>query len=351
MPARVVNFGSINIDYVYAVAHFLRGGETLAASSRAVHAGGKGLNQSTALAHAGLDVAHAGMIGGDGVFLKGFLEAEGVDVSRIAVSDIYPTGHTVIQVAPDGENSILYFAGANKALSSNYIDEVLADFGSGDFLVLQNETNAVGEIIEKAARKGLKTVFSPAPYDASVQALDLSTLYALILNRTEACGILGLDDGTSDAGGQALSAEAMLTALAKKCPNTIVIVTLGSAGAAYRLPDGEIRRVPVFEVPEVVDTTGAGDTFTGFAVRALARYAENCAGGAGPFEPDAEFFLDMHAAAEAAALSVMKPGAAESIPRWSDLRFPAAAREALLSGKPLEAVLPIGAESAKTARR
>lgn len=118
-------------------------------------------------------------------------------------------------------------------------------------------------------------------------------------------------------------------------------MTLGSDGAAYRLPEGDIRRVPVFEVPEVVDTTGAGDTFTGFAVRALARYAQNCAGSESPFEPDAEFFLDMHAAAEAAALSVMKPGAAESIPRWSDLSFPAAAREALLSGKPIEAILPI----------
>lgn len=340
MTARVVNFGSINIDYVYAVPHFLRGGETLAAASRAVHVGGKGLNQSTALSHAGLEVVHAGAIGGDGAFLKGFLEAEGVDVSRISVSDVYPSGHTVIQVAPDGENSILYFAGANKALDDEYIDKVLADFGPGDFLVLQNETNAVASIIEKGVRKGLKVIFNPAPYDASVEALDLSKLYALILNRTEAAGLLGIDDGTCEAQDKVPTAEAVFSALEKKLPETILIVTLGAEGAAYKLPGRPMRRVPVFEVPQVVDTTGAGDTFAGFAVRALAQYEENLAAAESPFEPEAEFLLDMYAASEAAALSVMKPGAAESIPWWTDLSFPQSAREAILAGKTLDAVLP-----------
>ena len=147
MP-RVFNFGSLNIDYVYKAPHFVRGGETLAASERTIHAGGKGLNQSIALARAGLDVAHVGVIGEDGKFLKDMLEREGVDVSRIRVDKKKPTGHTVIQVTPSGENAILYFAGANKALKPAYVRKVLDELEVNDLVMLQNETSAVKDIIK-----------------------------------------------------------------------------------------------------------------------------------------------------------------------------------------------------------
>lgn len=130
--ARVINLGSINIDYVYQVPHFVRPGETLAATARAVHMGGKGLNQTVAMARAGLAVAHAGRVGPDGGLLKEFLEAEGVDVSAIETDPSTPSGHTVIQVTPEAENSILYFPGTNAGITPAFLERAFASSNPGD---------------------------------------------------------------------------------------------------------------------------------------------------------------------------------------------------------------------------
>ena len=114
---KVLNIGSLNIDLVNRVDHIVRPGETAPVLSFARFAGGKGLNQSVALARAGAKVLHAGAIGADGLFLKELLESEGVDCSGVAVLNDVPTGYALIQVAKDGENAILVNGGANHAVT------------------------------------------------------------------------------------------------------------------------------------------------------------------------------------------------------------------------------------------
>ena len=106
MAARVLSFGSLNIDYVYQVDHIITPGETLDTTGLALHCGGKGLNQSVALARAGADVAHAGIVGADGQMLVEACRDAGVDVSRIKVGE-GRSGHTIIQVDASGQNCIL----------------------------------------------------------------------------------------------------------------------------------------------------------------------------------------------------------------------------------------------------
>ena len=351
MP-RVFNFGSLNIDYVYKAPHFVRGGETLAASERTIHAGGKGLNQSIALARAGLDVAHVGVIGEDGEFLKDMLEREGVDVSRIRVDKKKPTGHTVIQVTPSGENAILYFAGANKALKPAYVRKVLDELEADDLVMLQNETSAVKDIIKTSVEKGLRVIFNPAPFDPSVNKLPLDHLYALFVNVTEACGILGIDPAVYVQ--KPYIGRRLLLALAERFPKTIIVLTEGSFGAGWVVPDGEKGFTPAFYV-DPVDTTGAGDTFAGYAVRGIVQGEgykkhsrlmseeilnskpetddtqqkalwEAMRGIVSVEVPGSDAFLfsgffenGLRIAAMAAALSVTKPGAAESIPKYDEV--------------------------------
>lgn len=323
MP-RVLNFGSLNIDYVYAVPHFVRGGETLEASGRAVHIGGKGLNQSVSLARAGLAPIHAGIIGGDGSFLKGFLAAEGVDVSGIAEMPEQPSGHTFIQVRPEGENAILYYPGTNERLTEEFVKRTLTQLVPGDVLLLQNETNLVDAIIRGGLARGLRVIFNPAPFDESVRALPLNALHAVILNQTEAQGLVAEDPAEldhEDAGAALLAGEALFRAVAAKLPDVTLIITQGSKGAAWRRPSGREGFTPAFPV-SAVDTTGAGDAFTGYAVRALIKALEAEAQSDAPEAAqqmgDDAFAAGMRLAAMAAAISVTKPGAAESVPSLAD---------------------------------
>ena len=116
MP-KIVNFGSLNIDYVYRVHHFLRCGETLAASDRTLHMGGKGLNQTVALNRSGQTVCHVGVLGEDGRALFEFLRNASVQTDFLQISSSGASGHTIIQVTPDGENAILYYPGTNYRLT------------------------------------------------------------------------------------------------------------------------------------------------------------------------------------------------------------------------------------------
>lgn len=305
MP-RVLNIGSMNIDYVYAVPHFVQPGETLAATGRALHEGGKGLNQSVAMARAGLEVEHAGLLGIDGVFLKDFLADQGVKVDAVGVSDTFPSGHTIIQVSPDGENSILYFPGTNRMLEEARIDELLSGLPKGDFVVLQNEVNDVALWVEKALERDLRVVLNPAPYTAEIARLPLNRLHALIVNRTEGRGLL--EDFTKseavDSGATILGALADRFIRDEPASGPVLILTEGSEGVSFKIPGEAPRHFPVFPVT-AVDTTGAGDTFAGYAVKALIEGVEK----------GKEALLEGIARATlAAALSVTKHGAAASIP-------------------------------------
>ena len=286
----ILNFGSVNIDHVYSVPHFVRPGETLASLSYAVFSGGKGFNQSTALARAGARVVHAGRIGADGVWLREALAADGADVSALAVCD-EPTGHAVIQVDASGQNCIIICGGANRAITPQYAEEVLSRFGDGDTLLLQNEISAIPDILRAAHARGLRIVFNPAPMGPEVSGYPLDLVDLFIVNEVEAAELAGT---AADA-----APEAILGALRAKFPRAGVLLTLGASGSVAEI-GGERVAVAAKRV-KAVDTTAAGDTYIGYFLAARQR-------GLSLREA-------MEKATEASAICVTRAGAAPSIPR------------------------------------
>ena len=287
----ILNFGSINIDHVYNVAHISGPGETISSRSYQVFAGGKGANQTAALALAGAEVAHCGMVGPDGRWLIEKLAAFGAETRYIATSN-HATGHAIIQVDHEGENSILLHAGANTDLSREYIADSLTHFHGGDILLLQNEINEVPYLINEAKTRGLSIYLNPAPFDTDLLQYPLHKLSGLILNQTEAAGLVGN-----------ISIDRLAQRVAEKLPAAEVLLTLGAQGAEYRYRKEGFR----IDAPKVkaIDTTAAGDTFIGYYLAERARGA------------DARF--SMERATSAAAICVSRPGAMDSIPSVEEL--------------------------------
>ena len=278
--AKILNIGSLNLDYVYAVPHFVAAGETLLATRRDVFAGGKGLNQTVAAARAGAQVFHGGAVGADGDMLLDLLRDAGADVSAVSRVDV-PTGHAIIEVNPQGENSIIILGGANRAVSPETVEAALAKVDAGDILLLQNEINGLDAIIRRAADKGLRILFNPAPMEAAVKELPLHLLDTLIVNEGE---------------GRALGGD--MDALRAAYPRQKILLTQGSRGATLWTGSERLFQ-PAFPV-KAVDTTAAGDCFLGYYAAALA---ENL--------PYADA---LRLASAASALAVQRQGAAPSIP-------------------------------------
>lgn len=293
---RILNFGSLNMDHVYTVAHIVRPGETEDSLEMEVFPGGKGLNQSVAMARAGAEVYHAGKIGKDGGFLLHLLQSAGVDTSFVETINGY-TGKAIIQVEQStGQNSIVLYGGANRQMTELYIDQVLGAFSGNEILVLQNEVNLVDYILQKAVKKGMRVALNPSPMEEGLKHWELQGVTWLLLNEVE---------------GQALTGEAdparMTEVLLKQYPQMKIILTLGKDGALYR--DKESFFQQDIYPTKAMDTTGAGDTFTGYFLAASARRAS-------PQEA-------MEEASKAAAIAVSRPGAAVSIPtRQEVLAYP-----------------------------
>ena len=287
----ILNFGSVNIDNCYQVREFVRAGETISALEVTRHAGGKGFNQSVALARAGAKVCHAGCIGEDGLFLRDMLNDAGVDTESLRVTDT-PTGNAIIQVNARGDNCIILYTGANGWVTEDYADEVLARFGSDDVLLIQNEISSLPYIIEKARENGMRIAFNPSPMNSGVSREMLGAADWLFVNQVEAAQISGTE-----------GREKCLRALSEMFPRTAVIMTLGGDGVVYRDEKQSLSH-GIYPV-SALDTTGAGDTFTGFFLAAIL------SGGS------VEYALDT--ASRAAAISVPRPGAAESIPTLNEL--------------------------------
>ena len=197
LPMNIVNFGSMNLDHVYAVPHMIRGGETLLSENLSDVAGGKGLNQSIAVARSGAAIFHAGMVGVGGQMLLDCLKESGVDTSLLTPCDA-PQGHTVIQVDPSGQNSIIVFGGSNQCLTTERIDEILARFQPGDYLMAQNEISNLGYLLNAAADRGLKIVLNASPINDALLALDFSRVEWLVVNEIECAAIAGCDDVQTD---------------------------------------------------------------------------------------------------------------------------------------------------------
>ena len=288
---KIINIGSLNIDDVYQMDHFVRPGETQTSLSYSKFCGGKGLNQSIALARAGGHPFHAGRIGSDGLFLKEKLDSAGVNTSLITVTDA-PTGRAIIQVNREGENSIILNSGANRTFSREDIHRMLEGFGRGDILLLQNEINMLKEIILAAAEKGLTIALNPAPMDVTVSGLPLDKIGLFIVNEIEGGELTGKD-----------APESILEGMAEMFPEAMIFLTLGSRGVMFAGKEERISLPSVKVKP--VDTTAAGDTFTGYVLTAISE--------------GMEIRKALELAVKAAAVTVTRKGAADSIPAREEL--------------------------------
>jgi ribokinase len=287
----ILNFGSLNIDHVYQVRAFVRPGETISSTGYDRVPGGKGLNQSVALARAGAPVFHAGKVGEDGLFLVQLLESCGVNTTYTARSGSV-TGHACIQVDASGQNCILLLGGANQEITEEDVENTLSAFHAGDWLVLQNEISCMPQILSAGKATGMVTVLNPSPITPALAAMDLSAVDYLLLNETEGRDLTGETEPA-----------AITAALLEKYPAMKVVLTLGGDGAVYAA--GE-EYIPVPACPtKAVDTTAAGDTFTGYFIAAVS---------AG-MDPETA----MRRASKAASIAVSRPGASVSIPTLEEV--------------------------------
>ena len=288
---KLLNFGSLNIDYVYSLDHLVLPGETISSKRRDIFCGGKGLNQSIAFAKAGAKVYHAGKIGQDGKLLLEMLERHGVDCGYVQTVE-GASGHTIIQVDSKGENSIILYGGANRMITPEDVTQVLSYFAAGDVVVLQNEISSLKEIILQAHDKGMKIIFNPAPFEQKLLEYPLEYIDLLIVNEVEG----GQCSGKTEP-------KEILTTL-YNCYHTAVLLTLGKEGAMYY--DGDCMESHPIYPSNVVDTTAAGDTFTGYFANALLI-------GSTPKQA-------LELASKASSITVSRPGAADSIPYLKEIK-------------------------------
>lgn len=288
---KILNFGSLNLDYVYRVDHMVTGGETLCSEDLNLFCGGKGLNQSIALARAGAKVFHAGLIGSEGTVLTDTLCQAGVDC-RYVREVPGRSGHTIIQVDKSGQNCILLYGGANRSVTEAYVEEVLSGFGPGDLLLLQNEVNLLDRIIDEAYARGMEIALNPSPFDENLSACDLGKVSVFLLNEVEGFQMTGETEPTL-----------ILDRLAELYPGAEAVLTLGGDGCVYRRGAKGVRQEAFPAM--AVDTTAAGDTFAGYflAARSEGLPAEDC----------------LRLASKAASIAVTRPGAAPSIPLRSEV--------------------------------
>ena len=283
---KVLNIGSMNLDLVYSVDHIVQPGETEASVSMNTFLGGKGMNQSVALAKAGVEVYQGGMIGEDG---QPFLDAcaeYGVRADFIRKVE-GKSGHAVIQIDSSAQNCILLYGGANQMLTERYVDEVLEHFGAGDILLLQNEVNLLPYIVDKAYEKGMQIALNPSPFNEKLSKVDMTKISIFLLNEVEGNQVTGLT-----------APEEIIAKMQELYPHAKIVLTLGKDGAVYA--EGEQRFFqPIFPV-KAVDTTAAGDTFTGYFLAGMAD---------GMPIPEV-----LKMSAKASSIAVTREGAVPSIP-------------------------------------
>ena len=288
----IINIGSINVDHAYRLEHFVRPGETLACESYLRGLGGKGMNQSIALQRAGAQVVHLGAVGRNDAWVRSAVQEAGVSMADVFESDA-DTGHAIIQIDARGENCILLYKGANHALRPTHVDAVLQRYPQHRWVLTQNETNVVEHTIAKAVASGRLVAFNPAPCEPALASLPLEQLALLLVNEVEVCQLSSEGD-----------LNQAYAALRRRCPDTLLVLTLGAQGlwAAQGEQEWKVAACPT----QVIDTTGAGDTITGYLLAGL--------------DEGMEVEAALHLAAKAAAITVSRLGAASSIPMRNELK-------------------------------
>lgn len=289
---KILNFGSLNVDYIYEVEHLVLPGETISSDNLTITTGGKGLNQSIALSKAGVTPFHAGAIGKtDNDMLKGMLDNNGVNTDHVEILT-GSSGHAIIQVDKNGQNCIVLYGGANQQIHEEFVDRVLEDFDNGDIVLLQNEISSIKYIMEMAYKKGMKIYFNPSPANLKLYEYPIHYVDTLILNEVEAEQLTGES-----------KVDHILDLLLKKYPEMKVVLTLGERGVAYA--DKDRREYQGIYKSPVVDTTAAGDTFTGYFIGSVAKAMD--------------IKDSLKYASAAASIAVSKLGAACSIPSFKEV--------------------------------
>lgn len=282
----VFNLGSINLDYFYKVPHLPKPGETLGALSFSQGLGGKGANQSVALARGGAQIYHIGQIHKDDEAHIALMAQAGVDLTHIARGDV-PTGHAIVVIdEASGENQILLMAGANHALTDAQMTKALESAKAGDWALTQNETNLGEAFLKTAKSKGLQICYSAAPFVKDQLLALIDHVDLLVVNEGEAAEIEAALGKAPEAWG---------------LPH--LVVTKGAEGAYYWGKEGALFQPS--EQVKAVDTTGAGDTYLGFLLAQLSN---------GATIKDA-----MQIASKAASIQVTRFGTADAIPTLAEL--------------------------------
>ena len=288
---KIYNFGSLNVDRVYGVEDFVRAGETILAKSLSFFPGGKGLNQTIALARAGANVYHVGCIGRDGGILKDTLVENQVPLTYVKEMDA-DGGHTALQVSESGQNAIIVYSGTNHMLTENFLDEVMQTIEPGDYVLMQNEINLVPYIIRKAKEAGAQVALNPSPITKELMSYPLEMVDLFIVNEIEGEAVTGEKEP-----------QKILAAFREKYPHAKIVLTLGSEGSCYQ--DETTFAMQEIYKNTVVDTTGAGDTYCGYLLTCLMEGV-----------PVKEA---LHMATAASSIAVSRQGAAPSIPKREEV--------------------------------
>jgi len=284
---KILVLGSLNIDRMYQVDHFVIPGETVSSLGYDSTCGGKGFNQAVALSRAGSKVYFAGIAGNDGDILIDALKQESISTEYIKRSPS-PNGHAIIQVDQNGQNAIIVVPGANAEMNPEYIVETLAHFGEGDLVLMQNELPHMDLAMSLARERKMLVAFNPSPITESIQKCDFLCIDILFINEIEGAAITGKE-----------TPEDILSWFRLKFPSLSVVLTLGDKGSLYLDFDGKKQECGSLKV-EAVDTTAAGDTFTGYFLSALM--------------DEKKSQIALKKAAIASGLAVTKKGAYTSIP-------------------------------------
>ena len=216
---KILNYGSMNVDHVYEVDHIVRPGETLNALGRHDYPGGKGLNQSIAVARAGGDIYQIGVLGADGEVLERALKENRIHTDFVKH---VPGGsaHTMLQVDRNGQNSIIVFADEAITFTDAEMEEILSHFSAGDAVIFQNELARSPVFMQKAADRGLTVIFNPSPMEDSIFAYPLDRVSWFVINEIEGAALTGKT-----------APEEILAGMANQYPGAGVVLTLGSDGA------------------------------------------------------------------------------------------------------------------------
>lgn len=289
---RLLNFGSLNVDSVFQVESIVKPGQTISSSGLSVNCGGKGLNQSIAAANAGIEVFHAGAIGQEDTnLLKKLLDDNHVDTRFVSTNHQY-SGKALIQCDKNGQNCIVLFGGANQEIEENYVDFVLESFTQEDILLIQNEISSIEYIIHQSKKKGMKICFNPSPVDEKLSNYPMELIDILILNEIEGEELTGEKEG-----------NLILDCLLERYPQMEVVLTLGDKGSMYACKNYRITQ-DIYDVT-VVDTTAAGDTFTGYYLAMSLKQGDKN--------------LALKYASAASAIAVGISGASCSIPKFDEV--------------------------------